>query len=170
MREWIGRPLLDIDALTARQDAVEEFMTGNTYHLEKMRSLLVNMPDLVRGLTRIQYAKATPTELATILVGLARVGSEFKPDEGRPFKSELLNNIIATLPTIAEDAKGFLNAIDVKAARADEKAGLKVLSILTRQADLWTDPDRYPQIQDAKDVRLPAVPSDLSVSASVRAS
>lgn len=127
MREWIGRPLLDIDALTARQDAVEEFMTGNSYHLEKMRSLLDNMPDLVRGLTRIQYAKATPTELATILVGLARVGSEFKAEEGTPFRSELLNNILATLPTIAVPAKEFLNAIDTKAARADEKVGFRGL-------------------------------------------
>jgi DNA mismatch repair protein MSH3 len=123
MREWIGRPLLDIDALRARQDAVDEFMNGNSYHLEKMRSLLINMPDLVRGLTRIQYAKATPTELATILVGLVRVGSEFKADEGRPFTSDMLNNIIASLPAIAGPAKEFLNAIDVKAARADTKVG-----------------------------------------------
>jgi len=32
-------------------------MNSNTYHMEKMRSLLVNMPDLVKGLTRIQYGK-----------------------------------------------------------------------------------------------------------------
>jgi DNA mismatch repair protein MSH3 len=123
MREWIGRPLLDTTALRARQDAVEEFMTTNNYHLEKLRSLLVNMPDLVRGLTRIQYGKVTPAELSTILVGLVRVGSEFKPDAGHSLASDLLNNVIETLPTIAQPAKAFLEAINMKAAKADEKVG-----------------------------------------------
>lgn len=44
-------------ALQARIDAVDEIMTNATYHMEKLRSLLVNMPDLVRGLTRVQYGK-----------------------------------------------------------------------------------------------------------------
>lgn len=131
MREWIGRPLLDTTALQARLDAVEEFMSSNTYHLEKLRSLLVNMPDLVRGLTRIRYAKATPTELATILVGLVRVGSEFKSDEGAPFKSELLNNILASLPTIAAPAKAFLSAIDLQAAREGNE--------VSHMRDIWTN-------------------------------
>ncbi|TXT09048.1 hypothetical protein VHUM_02522 [Vanrija humicola] len=141
MREWIGRPLLDVNALRARLDAVEEIVSSNTYYMEKLRGLLVNMPDLVRGLTRVQYGKATPTELATILVGLVRVASEFKPEDGagKPFHSELLNNILTTLPTIAEPARTFLAAIDLKAARANDEAAL------------WTDPDKYPEIQDAKD-------------------
>lgn len=48
-------------ALQARVDAIEEIMNNKSYHLEKMRSLLVNMPDLVRGLTRIQYGKVRTT-------------------------------------------------------------------------------------------------------------
>lgn len=140
MREWIGRPLLDVHALRTRIDAVDEVMTNNTYHMEKLRSLLVNMPDLVRGLTRVQYNKATPTELSTILTGLQRVASEFRSNEGKVFKSELLNCILASLPTILEPTKEFLAAIDMKAAKANN------------EADLWTDPDKYPEIQDAKDV------------------
>ena len=71
MREWIGRPLLDIgyvnisqvvtrlidSALQARIDAIEEIINEKTYHMEKLRGLLVNIPDLVKGLTRIQYGK-----------------------------------------------------------------------------------------------------------------
>jgi DNA mismatch repair protein MSH3 len=34
-------------------------MEGNSHHIEKLRSLLVNMPDLVRGLTRVQYGKVS---------------------------------------------------------------------------------------------------------------
>ncbi|KAK4686072.1 DNA mismatch repair protein MSH3, partial [Tremellales sp. Uapishka_1] len=139
LREWIGRPLLDVKALQARIDAIEEIMECKDYRMEKLRSLLVNMPDLVRGLTRIQYGKATPTEVATILVGLVRVGSEFRPNEGDVFKSALLNSILKILPTVKEPAKAFLEAFNVQSARDDSKA------------DLWNDVDKYPTIQDAKD-------------------
>jgi len=74
MREWIGRPLLDIgyvkdlpvlqtevadsvSALQARIDAIEEIISEKTYHIEKLRGLLINIPDLVKGLTRVQYGK-----------------------------------------------------------------------------------------------------------------
>ncbi|WWC68667.1 uncharacterized protein I206_102599 [Kwoniella pini CBS 10737] len=139
LREWIGRPLLDIVALRARTDAIEEIMESNTYYMEKLRSLLVNMPDLVRGLTRIQYGKAQPTELATILVALVRIGSEFKPSNDPIFKSTLLNNILQTLPKIQSIAKGFLESVNLKAAREND------------EGHLWTDPEKYPEIQDAKD-------------------
>jgi hypothetical protein len=79
--------------------------------------------------------------LSTILVGLTRVGSEFKPNEGQVFTSALLNSILKILPTIREPARQFLGAINIKAAKENNVA------------DLWTDPDKYPDLQDAKDVR-----------------
>lgn len=85
--------------------------------------------------------KATPSELSTILVGLTRVGSEFKPNEGQVFTSALLNSILKILPTIREPARQFLGAVNIKAAKENN------------EADLWTDPDKYPDVQDAKDVR-----------------
>ncbi|WVQ74512.1 hypothetical protein IAR50_004113 [Cryptococcus sp. DSM 104548] len=139
LREWIGRPLLDVAALRARADAIEEIIDDNTYFLEKLRSLLVNMPDLVKGLTRVQYGKALPTEVATILVALVRLGSEFKTDTGDVFRSSLLNSIPNTLPTIVGRARELLGALDIREAKANNKA------------DLWSDLDRYPGIQDVKD-------------------
>jgi len=132
--------LMSSSALQARVDAIEEIIDSNTYHMEKLRSLLVNMPDLVKGLTRIQYGKATPTELATVLVGLNRIASEFKPGEGDVFASPLLKSILRTLPSIRETAKEFLNAINIKEARDNN------------EADLWADSEKYSDIQDAKDV------------------
>lgn len=84
--------------------------------------------------------QAEPSELATILIGLARVGSEFRPKEGIVFRSALLNNILETLPTIATTAREFLAAIDVKAARAGDLARI------------WSDTEKYPDLQDAQDV------------------
>jgi DNA mismatch repair protein MSH3 len=172
MREWIGRPLLDIgyvsynaletrlidSALQARIDAIEEIINEKTYHMEKLRGLLVNIPDLVKGLTRIQYGKvsiphpntsenwflqAQPTEVATILISLKRVGDEFKSVKDEPFDSALLNNILRVLPSVRESSKTFLDAIHTKAAQENDESGL------------WTDPDKYPDVQDAKDVCLP---------------
>lgn len=86
--------------------------------------------------------QATTSEVATLLVALVRIGAEFKPTEDRICSSGLLNNIIKTLPTILEPARSFLNAIDIKAARED------------KIADLWADPDKFSDVQDAKDVSL----------------
>jgi len=86
--------------------------------------------------------QATPAEVSSILVSLNRIGTEFKPDVGKPFSSDLLNTIIKTLPTIRETVQGFLQAVSVKAAKDNDEAGL------------WTDPDKYPDIQDAKDVSV----------------
>ncbi|KIR32664.1 DNA mismatch repair protein MSH3 [Cryptococcus deuterogattii MMRL2647] len=139
LREWVGRPLLDVTALKARADAIEEIMENNSYHMEKLRSLLLNMPDLVRGLTRVQYGKATPNELATLLIALVRLASEFKPNTGNVFRSCLLNNIPNTLPTVLNTSQRFLNALNLKQAREND------------EANLWADPERFPEIQDVKD-------------------
>lgn len=127
-------------ALKARADAIEEIMENNSYHMEKLRSLLLNMPDLVRGLTRVQYGKATPNELATLLIALVRLASEFKPNTGNVFRSCLLNNIPNTLPTVLNTSQRFLNALNLKQAREND------------EANLWANPERFPEIQDVKDV------------------
>lgn len=54
-------------ALQTRIDAVEEIINTNSYHMEKLRSLLVNMPDLVKGLTRVQYGKVSPANSLSVL-------------------------------------------------------------------------------------------------------
>lgn len=98
--------------------------------------------------------------MANILVALVRISSEFKPDEGRIFSSRLLNNILKILPSIRDTARSFLNAIDIKEARDGNMAGL------------WADPDKFPDVQDAKDVSLTAikrrVPTDLVVYLDLR--
>jgi DNA mismatch repair protein MSH3 len=127
--------------------------------MEKLRSLLVNIPDLVKGLTRVQYGKASsdclayerlltvvqaqPTEVATILVSLQRIGEEFKNVTDAPFGSALLNSVLKVLPSVRESSKAFLGDISTKAAKDND------------EANLWADPDKYPEVQDAKDVSGP---------------
>jgi len=71
---------------------------------------------------------------------LKRVGDEFKSVKDEPFDSALLNNILKVLPSVRESSKTFLDAIHTKAAQENDESGL------------WTDPDKYPAVQDAKDV------------------
>lgn len=114
-------------------------MTTNSYQMEKLRSLLINMPDLVRGLTRAQYGKTTPNELSAILTGLVRISSEFRPDNPPGFGSDLLNDLVQKLPTIRDAATTLLGTLNMKAAKNNE------------EENLWQDRDRFPAIQDAKD-------------------
>lgn len=94
-----------------------------------------------------------------MLVSLNRIGTEFRPDVGEPFSAALLNTIIQTLPTIRETVQDFLQAISIKAAKEND------------EANLWTDRDKFPDIQDAKDVNFHRVcRSNNSASPFVRAS
>jgi len=60
LRDWIGRPLVNIAMLEERLDAITELKDDNTLTLEKLKGLLKGaMPDLGRGLSRIQYGRVS---------------------------------------------------------------------------------------------------------------
>lgn len=66
LRDWIGRPLVDRRLLEERLDAVTELKDSSSLTLDKLRSLLRGaIPDLSRGLSRIQYGRvrADPVHL-----------------------------------------------------------------------------------------------------------
>lgn len=71
---------------------------------------------------------------------MKRVGGEFPQDASDVFRSVLLNTILKTLPPIHQPAKSFLDAINIKAAKDEDLA------------NLWNDVERFPEVQDAKDV------------------
>ena len=77
LRSWVGRPLVDMryvlcfapfavlklctcSVLQSRIDAVEEIQSDKTPKLTLLRQLLKRLPDLARGLCRIQYGKVCP--------------------------------------------------------------------------------------------------------------
>jgi DNA mismatch repair protein MSH3 len=60
LRDWIGRPLVDVTMLEDRLEAVSEIKDDNTLTLEKLKGLLKGpIPDLGRGLSRIQYGRVS---------------------------------------------------------------------------------------------------------------
>ncbi|CAE7205240.1 unnamed protein product [Rhizoctonia solani] len=141
LRSWIGRPLVDRKILQERVDAVEEILETKELKVERLQLLLKGLPDLVKGLCRIQYKKATPSELVTMLTAWQRIASALDPistPQEAGFESDLLNDIAHSLPTLREPLAAIMSHIDLAQARDNNKA------------ELWVDPEKYPGIDEAK--------------------
>lgn len=126
LRKWVGRPLLDKERLEERVSAVEELKDAHqTPKVDKIRSLLRGTKsDLERSLIRIYYGKCTRPELLTSLQTLQRISNEYvhvKNPSDAGFKSPLLNEAIASLPTINETVISILEKLNAEAARTDDK-------------------------------------------------
>ncbi len=65
MKKWVGQPLLDLEELRKRQDAVECFY-GNNLLREKAMTLLAKVSDLERIVNRVRLYAALPRELLTL--------------------------------------------------------------------------------------------------------
>ena len=131
--------------------------------LVQLRGILRGLPDLAKGLCRMQYGKVcplrpqtsdvfnrdywqcSPKELAVLITSFNKVASAF-PGKDTPesvgLKSPLLCNIICALPKLKEPAQFMLDAVSLKKASENNKE------------ELWLDPERYPKIADADMVRL----------------
>ena len=73
LRRWLSQPLLDPDAIHARQDAVQAFHEDTTLRLE-IRELLKGLGDLERWTNRVaQGSNALPRDLVGIRAVLRRV-------------------------------------------------------------------------------------------------
>ena len=69
LQRWIGQPLLDIEELTRRQDAVQAFY-DETITRAKLIKLLSQAGDLERILVRVQRGIANPKEVIALKRGL----------------------------------------------------------------------------------------------------
>ncbi len=69
LRRWLGRPLLDLEELQRRQEAVAYFHDGLLIR-ERTVSLLSRIADLERATNRVRQGLAAPRELAALKAGL----------------------------------------------------------------------------------------------------
>ncbi|SPO27823.1 related to DNA mismatch repair protein [Ustilago trichophora] len=141
LRKWVSRPLTDVDKLEERLDAVQSLLEGKSYVLRTLPDLLRGLPDLERGLARMTYGRATPTELATVLLSLNRVTQEFKLEDESTWNtaSTLIDSHLLSVTCGKAPVQRYLNQINIKEARANNKPYL------------FPDPTLYPSLQDAKD-------------------
>ncbi|GAO47047.1 hypothetical protein G7K_1260-t1 [Saitoella complicata NRRL Y-17804] len=127
LRKWVGRPLVRHEELEGRIEAVEEILNADSdtkRKVEALEKVLDRLPDLEKGLCRIHYGKCTRPELVLILNALYKISIAFESvadPASIGFKSALLNNSIAALPTIAEDVGKFLGMFNQAEAAKDNK-------------------------------------------------
>jgi len=74
LKKFIGRPLLEIEALARRQQAVE-WCFKNTLLRGTIISLLTDMPDVERIINRVRSGNALPRELVALKVGLEKLAA-----------------------------------------------------------------------------------------------
>lgn len=128
LRKWVGRPLIDKERLEERIAAVEELKEGeHTIAVDKVKFLLGKIKaDLEKVLIRIYYKKCSRPELLAALQSLQDISSQYlavKSPEQSGFSSPLLSEAVSNVPQIYEDVNGFLERINARAARDDDKYG-----------------------------------------------
>jgi DNA mismatch repair protein MutS len=69
---WVTHPLLSVDEIRRRQDAVEEFRR-NTNELQNLRTLFKGVKDMERTLSRLNYGVANARDLVNLKEFLRRV-------------------------------------------------------------------------------------------------
>ena len=115
LKKWIQRPLINIDEIEKRLDAVEELYKKSFIRLE-LRDILENIYDMERICSRIEYGRCNPKDLVSLKDSLKEVEKlkNFK------FLSEKLNELIVNL----EDLKDVVELIE-KAIMDDPPISVK---------------------------------------------
>ncbi|ORX47693.1 hypothetical protein DM01DRAFT_1310070 [Hesseltinella vesiculosa] len=111
-KKWIGQPLVDADRLNERCEAISELGSSQNYKVAVCQELLKSLPDLERGLCRINYGISSPTELIAILDGFLKVTTAFTGIEQEQMKSPYLNRLFEQLPSAHStvlDMKSMIN-------------------------------------------------------------
>jgi len=72
MRQWLSEPLVRVDSINARLDAVEFFLTGAALRMELVR-ILHNCADISRIAGRIAFGNAGPRDLRSLEQSLANI-------------------------------------------------------------------------------------------------
>ena len=72
LRNWLSRPLLNVDSLRRRQDMVQWFF-DSALRLQETCTILADIPDLERLVNRTLSGRVSPRELVALRHGLATV-------------------------------------------------------------------------------------------------
>jgi DNA mismatch repair protein MutS len=131
---WLDRPLLDVDAIRARQDVVRAFLAAPSA-LDRVRVALRGVHDLERLLGRVVMGRSTPRDLGALRASLQRVPDVLAAlgeaaDALRPDAPELF----------ADDAapRGLLGALLEVDRLADVRARLEATLVDDPSTELGT--------------------------------
>ncbi|KAJ1813903.1 Mismatch repair protein msh3, partial [Coemansia sp. RSA 2598] len=162
LRQWVAHPLLDLDQLEARADAVS-FLRDALFrdacsdaHMQQAlvsaRGKLNQLVDIERGICRLHYGLASPPELLRILRSLRTAASALPAGIDRA--PALINEVLRQghQPSLRRLIAEWLEQIDAKETQSGNKERMFVQGPL------------YAQIQEHHD-QLHAIESELQASA-----
>jgi DNA mismatch repair protein MutS len=114
LSQWLASPLVDVDRILARQDAVG-FLVDNLALRTELRARLKATPDIARALARLTLDRGGPRDLAVMQAGLeavAAIAATLESDDETP---DLIREAAAALAAPQRD-----NAPRLAAALADD--------------------------------------------------
>lgn len=106
LKRWIQRPLINVDEIDKRLEAVEE-LYEKSFLRQNLREILKDVYDLERIVSRVEYKKATPKDLVALKNSLKAV-EEIKNFN---FTSQKLSKIVEELKTLNDVVELIDNAI-----------------------------------------------------------
>lgn len=119
---------------------MQEIIDADSYRTTKLGNLLGSLPDLEKGMARVNCGRIKAPELLRLLLSFKRVSSDFSPNEIQGFKSPVLRTALESLPTIKDSVNQFLSTLNHSAAKEGKEG---------KKEDLFGD--SYEEIVDAKD-------------------
>ncbi len=105
IREWLENPLLDVHEIHKRQSGVKE-MYEQPLLMNHIRSILTNIHDLERLISRIAYGNGTPRDVAALRDSLR----ELPALKQELFKTK--SDIFTEIESVFDDLKDVCDAID----------------------------------------------------------
>ena len=113
LRRWLGQPLLEVQPLEQRLDAVEYFF-DESFGRARARDILSGIPDLERIMGRIQAETVAPRELLSLKEGVESAGK--LQDELEAGAADRVGWLRARLAPVAEVAALVERAINPAAS------------------------------------------------------
>ena len=110
MKDWLLRPLHDLERINERHDAVQELFE-NTLSRREIRDILKGFQDVERLLSRLGHGSISPRDLDSLKSSLNTVKDlkQFLSEE--PLKSKLMKKLVKSIDTHKQVSKKLEEAI-----------------------------------------------------------
>ena len=110
MKDWLLRPLYDLERINERHDAVQELF-DNTLSRREIRDILKGFQDVERLLSRLGHGSISPRDLDSLKSSLNTVKDlkQFLSEE--PLKSKLMKKLVKSIDVHKQVSKKLEEAI-----------------------------------------------------------
>ena len=115
-KQWVCHPLMDIEKINGRLDAVDVLLSDRTI-LNNFTDQLARLPDLERIISRIHAGSCKPQDFVRVLESFEQI--EYTMSLLRKFGSGegVIGQLITSMPDLSEPLKHWKTAFDHKKAK-----------------------------------------------------